>query len=724
MIAIFKKEFNSYMHSVLGWLFIAVMMAIFAMYATAYNLLYGTPYLAYAFEGLLMVLLITVPILSMKIMADERRQKTDQLLLTTPVSVGKIVVGKYMAMAAIFLIPILLFCLMPPFLTRFGTVPIAENYVAIFAYALYGLAAIAVGLFISSITENLVIAAVLSFAVLFITYMMQGIENIISSTGNVITQILSVFDFYSHYSNMISSVTDATGNSRLTTVFDITSVIYFLSVIVLLLFLATQSVQKRRYTVSVKNRETGGMALGAYSSVSIIIAIALTVVVNLIVGKLPSKYTGIDVTSNQLYSITDQTKQIVKALDTDVTIYVIASEDNADSVVKQTLDRYADLSDKIHVEYINPMTNPKFASNYTSDSVSQNSLIVVTDKRSKVINYSDMYEVEYSYSSYSYSQEVTGYDGEGQITSAISYCTSDEMPKIYVIQGHSEFSLDSGFTTAVEKENIDYETISLMDYDEVPEDAQCLLILAPETDFSADDAQKVIDYLNNGGKAIITTEYTGESLPNFESIISAFGMTIENGCIIDTNQGNYYQSPIYLLPNVEDADETAGLTGSYTYLMTAYAEAITLPDYDVENMEYTKLLTTSSKSLLKQITGQTISMDKEDGDVEGSFNIGVKAEKTIDDDTTAVLYVFSGARLFTDTFDSYVSGNNKQLFSNIMGTIANHEVSVSIPVKSYELEWLVTSSQDALIFRTIFMFVVPLVLIVVGIVIWVRRRKQ
>jgi ABC-2 type transport system permease protein len=724
MIAIFKKEFNSYMHSVLGWLFIAVTICIFAMYATAYNLLYGTPYLAYSLEGLIMVLLVTVPVLSMKIMADERRQKTDQLLLTTPVSVGKIVIGKYMAMAAIFLIPVVLICLMPPFLTMFGTVPIAENYVAILAYALYGLAAIAVGLFISSITENLVIAAVLSFAVLFLTYMMQGIESIVSSTGNVVTQILSVFDFYSHYSNMVSSVTDATGNSRLTTVFDITSVIYFLSVIILLLFLTAQSVQKRRYTVSVKNRETGGMALGAYSSVSIVIAIVLTVVVNLIVGKLPSKYTGIDVTTNQLYSITDQTKQIMNGLDMDVTIYVIASEDNADSVVKQTLDRYMDLSDKIHVEYVNPMTNPKFASSYTSDSVSQNSLIVVTDKRSKVINYSDMYEVEYSYSGYSYTQDVTGYDGEGQITSAISYCTSDEMPKIYVIQGHSEFSLDSGFTTAIEKENIDYETISLMDYDEVPDDAQCLIIHAPQTDFSKDDADKVIAYLNNGGKAIITTEYTGESLPNFESIISAFGMTIENGCVIDTNQGNYYQSPIYLLPNVEYADETDGLTGSYTYLMTAYAEAITLPDYDVENMEYTKLLTTSTQSLLKQITGQTLSMDKEDGDVEGSFNIGVKAEKTIDDDTTAVLYVFSGARLFTDTFDSYVSGNNKQLFSNIMGTIANHEVSVSIPVKSYELEWLTTSSKDSLIFRTVFMVLVPLVLIVVGIVIWVRRRKQ
>jgi ABC-2 type transport system permease protein len=466
------------------------------------------------------------------------------------------------------------------------------------------------------------------------------------------------------------------------------------------------------------------MVLGAYSTVSIVIAIALTVIVNLIAGKLPSKYTGIDVTTNQLYSITDQTKQIIKSLDTDVTIYVIAAEDNADSVLKQTLDKYTDTSDKIHVEYINPMTNPKFASNYTSDSISQNSMIVETDKRYKVINYSDIYEVEYNYSGYSYTQEVTGYDGEGQITSTIAYCTSDDMPKIYVIQGHNESTLDSGFTTAIEKENIDYETISLMDYDEVPEDAQCLIIHSPQTDFSKDDADKVIDYLNKGGKALITTEYIGESLPNFESIVSAFGMTLEEGMVIDTNQGNYYQSPIYILPNVESADETEGLTGAYNYMMTTYAKAINIPDYDVEDMEYTPLLTTSSQSLLKQITGQQISMEKEDGDEEGPFNIGVKAQKTIDDDTNAVIYLFSCAKLFTDTFDSYVSGNNKQLFSNIMGTVANHEVSTSIPVKSYELEWLTTSQSDAIIFRMIFMVLVPIALVVIGVVIWVRRRKQ
>jgi ABC-2 type transport system permease protein len=724
MTAIFKKEFRAYMHSVLGWLFMAVTICIFAMFSSAYNLSYGTPYVAYPLDNVLMLFLITIPMLSMRIMADERRQKTDQLLLTTPVSVGKIVVGKYLAMTAVFIIPIALLCLMPPFLSRYGTVPIAENYVAILAFTLYGLAAIAVGLFVSSITENLVIAAVVSFGVLFLTYMMQGIESLISTTGNAFTDFLGVFDFYSHYSNMISSVTDATGNSRLTTVFDITSVIYFVSVIVLLLFLTTQSVQKRRYTVSVKHHSKGNLAMGAYSSVTIVIAVVLTVFVNLIAAKIPSKYTSIDVTTNQLYGITDQTKQLVKNLDTDVNIYVLVSEDNADSVLKQTLSRYDELSDKITVTYINPLLNPHFASSYTSDSISQNSIIVETDKRYKVINYSDMYEIEYSYSGYSYQQSVTGYDGEGQITSAISYCTSDDMPKIYVIAGHNEYTLDSGFTTAIEKENIDYETISLMDYDAVPDDAQCIIIHAPETDFSKDDADKVIDYLNKGGKAVITTEYAGTELPNFESILSEFGMTIEEGYVADNNPENYYQAQIYLLPNIEYADETSGLTGNYTYIMAPFAQAITIPDYDVDNMEYTELLTTSDNSVLKTTETQITTFEKEDGDLEGPFAIGVKAEKTIDDDNTAVLYVFSSAQLFTDQYDGYVSGNNKQLFSNIMGTVADHEVSVSIPVKSYELDWLTVTQKDAYIFKAVFMVIVPLILVVVGLVIWIKRRKR
>lgn len=703
MKAIFKKEFLSYMHSVVGFLFMAVMIFFFGLYATVYNLSAGYPYVSYTLSAIMFLFLLTIPILSMRILADERKQKTDQLVLTAPISVGKVVMGKYLAMAAIFMIPVAGMCLFPLYLQKFGTVPMAEAYAAILAFALYGLACLAVGIFISSLTESQVIAAVLSFAALFLTYMMSGIESLISASGNAFTKMLSIFDFQTHFSNMLNGM------------LDITDILYFVTVIALMLFLTTQSIQKRRYSVSVQN-----FSMGAYSLVTIVIAIALAVVVNLIASNIPTKYTNFDITANQLYTITEQTKEMLAGLQEDIDIYVISTDSNKDTNLEQTLSCYEAESSHIKVSYIDPLVNPQFASKYTAGSISQNSVIVESDKRYKVISYDDLYETQIDYSTYS--QNVTGYDAEGQLTSAIAYCVSDDMPKIYVIAGHNEYSLDSGYLTAIEKENIEYETISLMDYDNIPEDAQCIIIHAPEKDFSSDDADKVIDYLNQGGKAFITAEYVGESLPNFERIMENFGLSIEQGYVVDTNAGNYYQTPIYLLPDVAYADETDGLTGSYTYLFAPYAQGIAVAQ-DTEDIEYTKLLNTSNDSILKKNVETATTYDKEDGDADGPVCIGIKAEKTLESGI-ATLYLFTSAQMFTDSADNIVSGNNRQLFTNIMSTIANHEISVSIPVKSYEMEYLTASSADMYIFQTVVTILIPLALIVCGFVIWLQRRKK
>ena len=704
MKAIFKKEFLSYMHSVVGFLFMAVTIFFFALYATVYNMVSGYPYVSYTLSAIIFLFLLAIPILSMRILAEERKQRTDQLILTAPISVGKIVLGKFFAMAAIFMIPVVLMCIFPLYLQNFGTVPMGESYTAILAFVLYGLTCIAVGLFVSSITESQVIAAVLSFGILFVTYMMSGIQNLVSSTGNLLTQILGAFDFQTRFANMTNGI------------LDVTAVIYFVSVICLLLFLTTQSIQKRRYSVSVKN-----LSMGAYSSVTIVIVVVLTVVVNMIAGKLPAKYTNIDVTSNQLYTITEQTEEMLSNLTEDVTIYVISAEDNADATVNQTLKCYEEASSHITVSFIDPLVNPQFVNQYVTSNISQNSIIVESEKRYKVISYNDLYETEIDYSTYQ--QSVTGYDAEGQLTSAIAYCTSDDMPKIYIIAGHNEYSLDSGFLTAIEKENIEYETISLLEYDAIPEDAECIIIHAPETDFSTDDADKVIAYLNQGGKAFITSEYAGTELPNFERILSEFGMTLQEGYAVDNNAGNYYQTPIYLLPNVEYATETSGLTSMYTYLLAPYSQGISVPETEVEGMTYTKLLTGSEKSIVKTNVATSTTFEKEDGDIDGPVCIGVKAEKTLEEGS-AVIYVFASAQMFMDNADSAVSGNNKQLFSNIMGIVADHEVSVSVPVKSYEMEYLTASTGDITFFGVIVVVMIPLALIIMGMGIWLNRRKK
>ncbi len=174
---------------------------------------------------------------------------------------------------------------------------------------------------------------------------------------------------------------------------------------------------------------------------------------------------------------------------------------------------------------------------------------------------------------------------------------------------------------------------------------------------------------------------------------------------------------------MEYSDETTGLTESHTYVMAPYAEGIAVPDVDVENITYTKLLTTSESSLLKTDVKNAASFEKEEGDIDGPLCIGVKAEKTLDSGS-AVLYVFSSAQFFTDNVDNAVSGNNKTLFTNIMSTIASHDVSVSVPVKSYSYDNLTASTKDVVLFETVVVILIPLALIIIGFVIWFKRRKK
>lgn len=457
MMAIYKRELKSYFRSFIGFLFVAVVLFFIGLYFTVYNMMYGYPYYAYVVSGALIILLIAVPVLTMRSLAEEKKNKTDQLILTAPVTVGSIVIGKFLALLTVFAIPVAISCVYPLIMSVFGSVPMGEAYLAILAFFPLGMTALALGLFVSALTESQVIAAVLGFVVLFLGYMMTSITNMISSTGNWLTKILNCFDLYTPFTNLLSGT------------LNIGSIIYFLSITVLVLFLTTQSIQKRRYSVSVKN-----FSIGAYSSGMIAVAVVIVVIINIAVGEMPATWTAVDLTSEKLYSLTQQTKDYVQTIDEDVVIYVLAKEDNQDTTLGQTLQRYDDLSEHITVEYVDPTVNPMFVQKYTSSSVTTNSLIVVSDKRSKVIDYTSVYESSFDYQTYA--STTTGYDGEGQITSALDYCLSEDMPKAYITTGHGELSFESSFINALSRENVEYENINLMNYDSVPEDAACLVI--------------------------------------------------------------------------------------------------------------------------------------------------------------------------------------------------------------------------------------------------------
>ena len=466
------------------------------------------------------------------------------------------------------------------------------------------------------------------------------------------------------------------------------------------------------------------LSAGVFSTGFIAVGVAVTVIINLIVSELPSSITSIDMTSSKLYSLTQDTKEYLKTLDKDIAIYVIASEGSVDSTVSETLKRYQDGSDHITVEYKDPVKSPTFYQQFTDSSVSSGSLIVVCGEQSRVIDYSDLFESDIDYTTYT--STVTGYDGEGQITSALQYVTSDSMPKIYQVQGHGETTLSGNFSKTIEKANLSSETLNLMDHDEVPEDAQCLIINAPTSDFSEDDANKVITYLNNGGNLLITTnsEVT-DNMTNFESILSAYGITRQKGMIAESDTTMYYQNPFYLLPDVSGSVFTSGTSGAYIF--APYAEGLTVPE-DTDEMTYTALLTTSDNAVLKADVQNATSYDYEDGDTKGSFTLGVAAQKTIDEETVSTMVVYSSAVMFTDSADQMVSGNNSTLFASTMGQLTESNddevVSVVIPVKEYNVSMLTVPAATQIMLSISFVILVPLILVVAGVLIWIKRRKQ
>lgn len=711
MFAVFKREFKAYFQSVIGWLFVAALLAMFGLYFYVYNLMQGYPYIYYTLSAITIIFLIAVPVLTMRSFAEERKNKTDQLILTAPVSLGKIVFGKYLAMVAVFTVDIAIFCIAPLLLRLFGTVPMGESYIAILAFWLYGSACIAVGMFISSLTESQVIAAVLSFAVLFISYMMQSITGLISSEGNWLTKILNCFDLYAPFDKFSGGC------------LDLTAIVYYVTVIVLLNFLTVQSIQKRRWSM---NRRM--LSTGVFSVSLIAAALALTVVVNLVVNVMPTDKTAIDCSYSKLYSITDDTKEAVGKLKEDVTIYALVAENKKDSQIDTILKRYEDLSKHVKVEYVNPSAKPYFYQDYTDSAPTKNSLIVVGEKRSKVIDYYDIYHYESNmdYSTYSYTNDLVGFDAEGQLTSAIEYVTMDEeqLPIVYEVTGHEERSIGSEFQDVIKKANMTLSSVELLNEECVPDDAAAIIINAPQTDFNESDANKVIDYLKNGGKAIIVGSYTGNSMPNFESILETYGVGFTGGLVAENDAQHYYNmgGPFYLLPEVNSSSYTGSIGGSYIYIPASMG--ITFPESS-ETITYTSLMDTTDRAVSKSDPNQMQDYQYEKGDIEGPFSVGLAVEENVDDENTTQLLVFASPYIFAEEA-SQMTVDNSVLFSDAISNLVPQTQAAGsiIAEKEYTLDNLTVSAMYAVLLGLMLTIAVPLILVILGIVIFVIRRKK
>lgn len=462
---------------------------------------------------------------------------------------------------------------------------------------------------------------------------------------------------------------------------------------------------------------------GGYTVVLSLIVAAIVVAVNLFVRQIPATYTRVDTTREQLYTLGDQTKSIVGGLEKDVTIYLVAQSGREDATIQEVLARYKALSEHIHIDSIDPVMYPKAVQQYTTSTLDQNSLIVVCGDRSQIVAYDDIYVYDYSNYYYSGSYEVN-FDMESALTSAIDSVTSENLPVLYALTGHGESELSDTLSEAVGKENFVIESLSLLALDGVPEDAGAVLILSPQSDISAEEAEKLLSYMNAGGKLLLITDYVEAEQPNLISLCEAYGVTSVNGVVCEADMNYCLRGYVhYLLPEIDSHEITDPLITGRMYALMPIAHGITTLDTYRDTLQITPLLSTTQNAYAKVDAYNVTTLEKTDGDIDGPFDVGVAVTETVDAGESRLVW-FSTSQFLLDDVNSLVSGANHDLFLNALNYLCERENSISIRAKSLMSEYLTIPSGTASLLSVIITTVLPLSVILVGIVVCVRRRKR
>lgn len=464
------------------------------------------------------------------------------------------------------------------------------------------------------------------------------------------------------------------------------------------------------------NPRRQALQAGGYSLVLTAVVLAIVIVCNLLVSALPTTLTKYDMSATKLYSITSNTKVVVNALEKDVTIYWVVQSGEEDDVIENLLGKYESLSDHISVVKKNPDVYPTFTQQYTDETVSNNSLIVECGDRNRYIPYEDIYVTQTDV--YTYSQDVS-FDGEGAITSAIDYVVSDQLPKVYILQGHGEADLPSSFSQQIEKENMETDTLSLLTVDEIPEDADCLLLYGPTSDISEEERDMLSDYTQNGGKLLVMAGPTEDgTLTNLYTLLEEYGVKPVDGIVVEQDRNSYaFGYPYLLLPEMFSNTITDPLMEENYYPIFPIAQGLTTDEST--SSAVTALLTTSDTSYSKAAGFDLTTYDKEDGDTDGPFVLGV----SIDTGNDGQMVWFTSSAYLDDGYNSYSSGANLDLTMNALSDLIGEREAIAIRSKSLDYNYLTISDSVASLLKTLMIGVFPLVYLGIGIVVMVRRKQ-
>ena len=457
---------------------------------------------------------------------------------------------------------------------------------------------------------------------------------------------------------------------------------------------------------------------GGYASVMTAVVIVAVIIINLAVSSLNIQF---DLTKNKLYSLSEDTITLLKDLDEDVSITSVYAEGSEISVVTEILKKYANYSNRVTYENVDPYTNPGFAAKYAQngDVVSIGSVVVETEGGYKIIAQDDLADVMVdSTTGQSYMQ---GIKLESVLTGAIRMLTSGETQNVYALTGHSEIAISEDLTTEFSYSGFTVNTLDLVTAGSIPEDCVMLIINGATTDISAKELDAINAYLNNGGSLFITTGITTEPMTNLNSLLANYGVEDNKVMIIEGDANSVYNNnPFYIIPKLNEENSiTSAMVTNGTNVFMPFGSSVDLSEAKRSTVEITTLAETSENSYGKDLNAMS-GYEFAEGDPTGPFNIAVAIE---DSATGAKLVVCGSEALFESDINAVVNGGNYGFILNASDFLTGNENaarSKSLGADSY----LQLTAGKAVVIMAVSVIVIPVAILIAGLAVTLRRRNK
>jgi gliding motility-associatede transport system auxiliary component len=460
---------------------------------------------------------------------------------------------------------------------------------------------------------------------------------------------------------------------------------------------------------------------GGYASVITFVVVVAVVIVNLLIAQLDLQ---LDMTENDVYTLSEQTKGVLADLDEDVTIYMLSRRNEEPAQIMEALGRYEQASSWVRIETIDADANPGFVAQYDpeGEGLGNGSIIIATEKNFRLINIYDLYSID---DRNPQAPSILGLNVERRVTNALIYVATGNTPIIYQTTGRGEAPLEQvgDIAANLASENYELRTINLIQSPQVPEDGALLVMFGIRSDLSEGESQKVRDFLEGGGRAVFMVDVLLTELPVLNELLSVYGLRLSDGVVIEGNQNYHTGNQFQLVPDLTPHAITNSLIEARSPIMMPYGRSVEVLSQKPRGVTVEPLAQTSTDSYLRTDL-ENGDPARAVGDPLGPFYTAVGAidtEFSSSEEISRIVVIGNAGFLGPIYPYGYIPGN-LDFVMNAIGWVQNQQETLSIRAKFTMQFPMQLTGVQVLIFAGLFVLIIPLGILIAGLVVWLRRR--